>query len=166
MSEQLEEEKYTDVGEIVPKANGATLVDPRQEICWKYYVESFVAGNPNISSSAVKAGFGEAYALKIGQMKWFKDKVKKLKRSNLLTLAERNLEDILNMSYTTRKMKDGEMYEEIDTDVLRIVLDTSKTVVKSLGKDEGYSERSEVTGKGGDPIVFMPAELLTKHKLN
>jgi hypothetical protein len=162
--------KYNDLGELVPvapksKGGSGHQVDYRQQICWDYYVESVTNGQPNILQSAVRAGYSPTSAADISKSKWFKDRKKKFKRSTMLSQAEKNLTNILKMPYMVQKMKNGEPYMEVDTDVLRIVVDVSKAVVKSLGKDEGYSERSEVTGKGGEPIVFMPPALGAKYGL-
>lgn len=137
-----------------------------QQKCWDFYVQSVIAGEPNAKESARKAGYSENVAGNITTKKWFKDRKKKLDRMGMLSDAEQNLKKLLNTPYLVQKQRNGEQILEIDTDIARLVLDVSKTIVKSLGKDEGYSERSEVTGKGGDPIVFMPAELLAKYKLN
>ncbi len=68
--------------------------------------------------------------------------------------AERNISRILNMGYTRMKLieagkdEDGkpimQQSEEIDKDVLKIVADMSKTIVTTLGKDLGYSTKTEV----------------------
>jgi len=137
----------------------------RQDKFWEYYIEGLANNTPSFKEAGMKAGFTEAYCTMISQQKWFKDKIKKINRLGMLSIAEKNLEDILKMPYTKKVRKNGVDVIEVDTDILRLVLDTTKTVVKSLGKDEGYSERSEVTGKGGEPVVFMPAELLEKHNL-
>jgi hypothetical protein len=173
-SEQDSEEeptKYNDLGELVPvktpaRSGGGFHVDSRQQVCWDYYVETVMVGQPNIYQSALKAGYTESSAECVHKAKWFKDRKKKFKRSTMLSQAEKNLLNILKMPYMVQKQKNGEPYMEVDTDVLRIIVDVSKAVVKSLGKDEGYSDRSEVTGKGGEPIVFMPPALLDKYKLD
>jgi hypothetical protein len=161
---QLDPLKFNELGELI-STNHDNKIDPRQQLCWDYYVESVMNGSPNIYKSALRAGYTEASSQGIANTKWFKDKKKRFKRNGMLTMAEKNLEKIMKMPYMVKKMVKGEEVMEVDTDVLRIIVDVSKSIVKSLGKDEGYSERSEVTGKGGDPIIFMPAELLAKHNL-
>lgn len=55
------------------------------------------------------------------------------------------------MKYSKMKIIDGEETEVIDKDVLRVVADMSKLLVTTLGKDVGYSSKTEITGKvGGD----------------
>lgn len=157
-----EEQKFSDSGELI---TSTPIIDPRQQGTWNHYMATVIAGSPNARAAAVKAGYSENYAEHITVQKWFIDRKNKLKRSDMLSLAEKNLKDVLKLPYTKKRMEKKVEVLEIDTDVLRIIIDVSKATVKALGKDEGWSERSEVTGKGGDPIVFMPAELLDKHKL-
>ncbi len=157
-------EKFNDSGDLV--ILGELSDTELKEKCWTYYVQSVIAGKGNIYESALKAGYAESSADRVATQKWFKDRKKKLDRVGLLSDAENNLKKLLNTPYIVTKQKNGEKYEEVDAELARLVLDVSKTIVKSLGKDEGYSERSEVTGKGGEPIVFMPAELLNKYNLD
>ena len=56
--------------------------------------------------------------------------------------------------------KDG----NIKADVLRVQADMAKHIQKTLGKDEGYSERIENIGNGNN-IVFMPPELINRFNL-
>lgn len=162
--ENLTEGSFTDSGDLV--ILGEVSDTKLKEDCWTYYVRSVIDGKPNIKESAMKAGYTEYSADKVCTQKWFKDRKKKLDRVGLLSDAENNLKKLLNTPFIVTKIKNGEKYQEVDPELARLVLDVSKTIVKSLGKDEGYSERSEVTGKGGEPIVFMPAELLNKYSLD
>jgi len=163
METTTEQEKI--VSPFTPTPSKTEVNKARQDLFWEFYATTVLEGVPNITQSAIKAGFTEDFAERVGQQKWFKEKFKKVFRDDMLSKAEKNLKEILSLPYLIKKKKDGEEYYEVDTDILKLVLDTSKTIVKSLGKDEGYSERSEVTGKGGEPVVFMPIELLDKHKL-
>ncbi len=157
-------EKFNDTGDLVilGELNDTDL----QQKCWDFYVQTVIAGDPNAYQSALKAGYTEETAKKTTSWKWFKDRKKKLDRMGMLSDAEQNLKKLLNTPFIVQKQKNGVKILELDTEIARLVLDVSKTIVKSLGKDEGYSERSEVTGKGGEPIVFMPAELLKKYDLD
>lgn len=162
--EETKKESFNPEGDLVILAE---IEDTeKQQKCWDFYVQSVIAGSPNATESARKAGLSESYSLSITTRKWFKDRKKKLDRLGMLSDAEKNLKDLLNTPYIVTKQKNGEKFQEIDTELARLVLDVSKTIVKSLGKDEGYSERSEVTGKGGEPIVFMPNELISKYALD
>ncbi len=164
LPEKVADGKFNDTGDLV--ILGDVTDTDKQQKCWDFYVQTVIMGAPNAYQSALKAGYTEETANRVSTWKWFKDRKKKLDRIGLLVDAERNLHKLLNTPYIVTKVKNGEKYQEVDPELARLVLDVSKTIVKSLGKDEGYSERSEVTGKGGEPIVFMPAELLKKYDLD
>ena len=127
-----------------PKANpnGANqyLLDPRQKECWDLYVNPKSKTFGNATQSAIKAGYEPDYADQITTAEWFKGKIRRL---NLLDKAERNLDKILDLPLE---------------DKANIVLDASKFIAKTLGKDEGYSDRSELTGKDGKDISLLSEE--------
>ena len=121
--------------------------DPRQEICWEAYVKSVKLGAPNARQAAREAGYSENTAINIGNMAWFKEKKDKLRRSKMMSKAERNLSRILDLDYSKMKlMDDGSEEQVVDKDVLRVVADVSKTIVTTLGKDLGYSTKTEIKG--------------------
>ena len=146
----LEEVVYTQdkkTGKFNVKAVESEF-DPRREIFWKYYLSTVKAGRPNKKASAIAAGFSEGTAMTIGNTQWFQAKLKKLKRSRMLSKAEQNISNILSLNYSQMKvLDDGTEVQEIDKDVLRVVADMSKTIATTLGKDEGYSMKTEVSGK-------------------
>jgi hypothetical protein len=135
-----------------------TLFDVRQKTCWDLYVDPKSETFGNAYRSAMKAGYSESYSATITTMSFFLEKVR---RMNLLSKAEKALDKTLN--YGTDYKIDG--VEKVDKELLRIQTDVAKHITKTLGKDEGYAERSEVTGKNGSAIVFMPAELIEKFNL-
>lgn len=157
------EDKFNDAGDLVILADEHDT--DLQQRMWDFYVQSVIAGVPRIKESGVRAGYTEESAEKIGTQKWFKDRKKKLDRMGMLSDAEQNLKKLLNTNFIVQKTVKGEKVLEFDPEIARIVYSVSDKVTKALGKDEGWSERSEVTGKGGEPIVFMPAELLKKYDL-
>ena len=124
-----------------PKANpnGANqyLLDPRQKECWDLYVNPKSKTFGNATQSAIKVGYEPDYADQITTAEWFKGKIRRL---NLLDKAERNLDKIMDLPLE---------------DKANVVLDASKFVAKTLGKDEGYSDRSELTGKDGKDITLL-----------
>lgn len=125
--------------------------DVRSIQCWENYVEGLMQGRPNAYKAAVDAGYSPKTAININRFGWFKKKKEKLLRSTMMTKAEENLSKIINMKYSKMKIIDGEETEVIDKDVLRVVADMSKLLVTTLGKDVGYSSKTEITGKvGGD----------------
>ena len=64
----------------------------------------------------------------------------------MLSKAERNLDKMLDMDVTDEKVK---------PQLLSIKADVSKMVAKTLGKNDGYSERTEHTGKDGEKLVTI-----------
>ncbi len=144
---------------ITTNPNGAngTTSDPREQVMWDIYVAKLTKGYENAYESAIEAGYEESSASKITVRSWFVERKDKLRRKGMLSKAERNLDKGLDESYYD---KDG----NVRTDVMRIVMDVSKTVATTLGKDDGYSSRTEQTGKGGKdlPINTILVEFLDK----
>ncbi len=128
-------------------------LDPRQRLMWNYYIDQTSETFSNAKRSAIKAGFSEYYSNSITNQAWYKDKKR---RMHLLSKAEKVLNKILKMNTEDEKGKPK-------ADVLRVQADMAKHVTKTLGKDEGYSEKTEVTG--GSNIVFLPVELINKFNL-
>jgi phage terminase small subunit len=116
------------------------LIDPRQKVAWDSYINPKSKTFGNATQSAIEAGYGKSYAEHIGKKEWWCGKMRKL---NLLGKGEEVLEEMLNMAADGAAMK-------------RIKLDTAKFVLEHLGKDMGYSRRSELTGKDGGPIQISP----------
>ncbi len=82
------------------------------------------------------------------------DKVEGWKRDRKLMLAEKNIEEILQMgTMNTLTRSNGEVYDATDTGILRVKADISKFVAETLGKNN-YAKRSELTGKNGDPVAI------------
>lgn len=130
-------------------------LDPRQKLCWNYYMDQTNDTFSNAYRSAVKAGFSHYYARTISTRPWFRDK---MRRGHLLTKSEKVTDAILELEATDENGK-------VKADVLRVKADVAKHIQKTLGKDDGYSERTEVAGGGGN-IIFLPQELITKFSLS
>lgn len=131
------------------------ILDIRQHKMWGFYINPKSETYGNAYKSSLKAGYTESSALTITNAQWFKIKMRRL---NLLSRAEKVLKKTLDMDTMGDNGKE-------QADLLRVQNDAAKFVAKTLGKDEGYSERTEVTGKDGENIVFMPVELLQKYNL-
>lgn len=132
------------------------ILDLRKATCWKYYTDPKSDTFGNGRGSALKAGYAPSYANVITTEPWFKHKLLKL---NLVSKAEKALDKALDM-----ETANAEGFEQAD--LMRVQTDVAKFIAKTLGKDEGYSERTELTGKNGEAIVFMPAELMDKYGLS
>lgn len=130
----------------VTNPNGAnnTTSDPREQKTWDFYVESITKGQVNGYESAIKAGYSEDHARNITMQGWFKERLSKLKRKEMYSKAERNLDKVLDVKYENDEGK-------ILPEVMRIVVDVSKTVVTTLGKDD-YSTRQEIGGLNGKDL--------------
>lgn len=129
-------------------------LDPRQRLCWNNYVDQTSPTFSNGYRSALAAGFSESYSHMIREQEWFKDR---MRRTHLLGKAEKVMNKILDL-------KSEDAQGQVKADILRVQSDTAKHITKTLGKDEGYSERTENVGGGGN-IVFLPQELINKFNL-
>jgi hypothetical protein len=117
-------------------ANGTTS-DPREQIMWDNYVKSIAEGKENAYKSAIDAGYEESNAKNITMREWFKERLRKLKRKEMLSKAERNLDEMLDLDTYDEKGKNNPQ-------LLNIKKDVSVTIAKTLGKDDGYSEKKEI----------------------
>jgi phage terminase small subunit len=119
--------------------------DEREQKCWDFYVESIVNGTENAYASAVKAGYSEDHSRNITIQGWFNERKQKLKRKEMLSKAEKVLQKTLD--YLTEDQEG-----KVKVDLLRVQTDVAKHVTGTLGKDEGYSTRTEQTGKDGEKL--------------
>jgi hypothetical protein len=110
-------------------------LSPQQGLFIQYYLNPKSGTFSNATQSALKAGYSQEYANNItSQMpEWLSDMLGK--RDRLILKAEKNLENLLD-----------------ETDV-RVKADMTKFTLSRLKKEE-YSDRSEVTGKGGETLTI------------
>lgn len=148
------EETVLDSKGVVGFRNGARVEDAaRRQLCWDLYMKSIRRGSPNAYKAALAAGYSNATSMNIGNLEWFKKKKEKIFRSKLMSNAERNIARVINMKYSKMKiLDDGTEEEVIDKDLMKVVLDMSKLVVTTLGKDKGYSTKTEIVGNVGGEI--------------
>lgn len=134
---------------IVTNPNGAngTTSDPREQVMWDIYTTNLAKGIDNAHKAALEAGYSEDHSRNITLQGWFKGRKDKLRRKDMLSKAERNLDKVLDF-----EMVDDE--GKVNTPVATLVTSVSTTIVKSLGKDDGYSERKEVTGANGEKLTI------------
>ncbi len=126
-------------------ANGTTS-DPREQVMWDIYVSKMANGKENAYESAIEAGYSEDHSRNITIQGWFKERKDKLRRKEMLSKAERNLNKVLDFDMVDEEGK-------VNTSVASLVTTVSTTVVKTLGK-EAYSERQEHTGADGKDIII------------
>lgn len=136
---------------MISNPNGANQynLDPRQKLCWESYINPRSETFGNATQSALKAGYEENYARTITVTEWF---VVKVRRLNLLGKAEKVLEEMIDMNTLTVVEVNGEQIIKNDPALSKIKQDTAKFIAERVGKDEGYSTRSELTGANGDQV--------------
>lgn len=131
--------------------NGANqyVLDPRQKLCWELYTNPKSETFGNAYQSAQKAGYEESTASQITTETWF---LEKLRRLNLLSKAERVLDETLEMS-------DIEITEEglqkRNPALTKIKQDTAKFLAERIGKNEGYSTKTEIEGNALSPVQIV-----------
>lgn len=136
--------KYIQMAESNPNGSNQYQLDPRQKLCWELYINPDSATFSNALQSALKAGYEQSYSEQITTRPWFLEKVRS---SNMVSKAEKVLEKTLN--YETEDAEGN-----VKVDLLRVQTGVATTIVTTLGKDKGYSTRSEFTGKDGGAIII------------
>ena len=131
------------------------IFDIRQQRFFESYLNPKSKFYGNAYKSALEAGYKETYAHSITTRRFFMEKMRRL---SFLPKAEKVIDKTLSMDTTGLDGRE-------QADLLRIQNDTAKFIAKTLGKDEGYSERSELSGAGGQPLVFIPQELMDRYGL-
>lgn len=130
------------MAETNPNGANQYQLDPRQKLCWEFYVNPNSETFGNGLKSAIKAGYEEGTANQITVAAWFRDK---LRRFNMLEKAEKVLDKTLEMKSTNDE-------GVVQVDLLRVQTDVAKHLTKTLGK-EHYSERTELTGPEGKDLI-------------
>lgn len=126
------------------------VLDPRQKLCWDLYVNPKSKYFGNAYQAAQYVGYEESYAATITTQDWFKEKVRRL---NMLSKSEKVLDEMLEMTVEQVKVVGESEVVVVDPSLVKIKQDTAKFLAERLGKDEGYSTRSELTGKDGADLI-------------
>ena len=134
-----------------PYGSNQYMLDPRQKLCWDSYINPKSETFGNATQSAVKAGYEYDYADQITTVDWFKGKLRKL---NMLDKAEKVLDEMLDLEVISVKQEEGEQVVRVDPSLVKIKQDTAKFVAERLGKEEGFSARTEHTGKDGESLTI------------
>ena len=125
-----------------PEGYNQYMINPKQDLFLSYYLDPKSETWSNAYQSALRAGYSDEYAKNMtGQMPdWLSENIKD---SSLLQTALNNLNEFLNTT---------------DERAQNLRWDATKTVLKGLAKNK-FSERTELTGKGGSDlkIVFDPS---------
>lgn len=146
----MEEVYISRAGNIVtnPKDRAVSRVDhERRQLCWDLYIKSIKNGSPSARNAALEAGFAPNTAQNIKSLPWFKKKLATLRQSKMMSNAEANVSRALRVQWSKMKtLEDGSEVEEIDKDLFKTVVDTSWRVLETLGKDRGYTKKTEIDG--------------------
>jgi hypothetical protein len=136
--------------EVVPNPNGAGRYtsDPREQICWDFYIEALTGGIDNAHAAALKAGYTESTAITVTSRTWWQERKARLRRKDMLSKAERNLDKVLDLEVE----ETSEAGTKINPALLKIKTDVSVTIAKTLG-NKHYSEKTETKHTGEVAIV-------------
>lgn len=127
--------------------------DEREQRCWDLYVESIAKGIPNAKKAALAVGYSEPHADNITLQGWFLGRMEKLKRRELFSKSERKLEETLDYKPVDQEGK-------IDVGLLRVQTDVAKHITLTIGKEEGYTTKTET--EIGGAIAESIADAVTK----
>ncbi len=142
--------------------NGANQyqLDPRQKLCWDFYIDPTSETFSSALASALKAGYTQGTANQITTEHWFIERVRTM---NMLEKAEKVLNDMLEIDveepvtamFGVVKDKEGNDLMKRNPNFVRIKQDTAKFVAERVGKTK-YSVKSEVdhTSKGEKILGF------------
>ena len=114
--------------------------DPRQSLFLEAYLDPKSKTFSNAYQSALTAGYEDEYAKTIlsQDLDWLSEN---LKNNSLLKKAEKRLEQLMDFEPVDEEGK-------IDNSLLANQMKGINLIAKGIGK-ETYSERQELTGKGG-----------------
>ncbi len=135
---------------------------PRQIEFLRFYNDPNSETFGNAKQSALKAGYSEEYSSNLtGQFpEWLSENISRRKR--LLEKAEKNLEEALDMDSAVIANKEGTLIEANNIDIVKVKVDVSKHITKTLGSKHGYSEKTEVEHSGSISL----SDLFNKSKEN
>lgn len=127
---------------------GKKNLDDRQMKFLEYYLNPKSETYTNALQSALKAGFAQEYAESITckMPEWLAEAVG---RNERLIKAEKVFDECLELDAGK------------DSGLLKIKQDTAKFLAETIGKDKGYSKRSELTGKDGKDLPNPVFNVLT-----
>ena len=120
--------------------------DPRQVIFLKNYLDPKSDKFANSYQSAIGAGYEHEYAKTIlsKDLDWLAESVRD---EQMISLAENNLRKGMNEDYKTD--------DKVDSAVMRTVMDVSKFVAQTLGKNKFSSKGEDAANKIADKILGM-----------
>ena len=116
---------------------------PKQKLFLSFFLNPQSDSFSNAYQSALRAGYSENTAKTITstQREWLTEKVS---------------DELMVNKATVR------LHKAIESNDDKLAIDVSKFVVSRLNKKK-WSERSEITGDGGKPIIAISSELASKY---
>ena len=128
-------------------------LSPQQQEFLKNYLNPKSKTWGNALQSAIDAGYTEEYAKVMisRDLDWLSEYVKK---NNLVIKAEKNMEMAL----------DG-LLDDPEKGKKELQYKASEFILKTQGKDLGYTERTELTGKDGEKLIENTLTQEEKDKL-
>lgn len=124
-------------------------LDPRQKLCWEYYTNPKSETFGNAMQSAIKAGYTEGTANTITVNDWF---IGRLWRLNATFTGEKKIKELMELSILDPDSS------KVDVGIARIQADLAKYLTSTQGKNEGYSNRTELTGAEGEKLFEVKEE--------
>jgi hypothetical protein len=146
------EEKPREGAKTNPYNANQYQLDPRQKLCWDNYTNPKSETFGNATQSAIKAGYTDGTADTITTTEWF---IGRLWRLNATSTGEKKMKQLLELDLYDHENK-------VDVGIARIQADLAKFLTSTQGKNEGYSTRTEQTGKDGESISLGVVMLPTK----
>jgi phage terminase small subunit len=114
--------------------------NPSQEYCWSLYINPESETFGNAYQSAIKAGYTDNTATIITSSNWFKEKLRRLNRSDR---AVKNLEEVI-------ELKKEEMLDEkgmLRTDLLKHRSEVSTKILEVTDDEWNIKKKIDVTSK-------------------
>ena len=127
--------------------------NPKQQLFEEYFTNPESETFGVNSASMVKAGFAKSYAENITVLRpdWYIRVLGKYRNKRMVDKSIKNLEEVQGISIL-RKSSDGEMYPDKGLIDSRTKVDTF--ITERLGKDDGWSTRTEMTGADGKELTI------------
>ena len=113
--------------------------NPQKKLFWDFYLNPECEAFGDVTRCALLAGWTDSGAKDVKHQRWFKNHVRRIEMADE---AERVLGDMLKISTSAIKTKDGEEYTATEPALVKIKQDTAKFITSTLLKDT-YSTKSE-----------------------
>lgn len=136
------------------------ISDPRQALFISYYLNPDSETFSNFYQSALRAGYSEGHAKKMGSVMpdWLKEKQEQIKDDEMIELAEKNLKEGMEVDYMQPvisafgfiKDEKGNLVKKVNTALFRERQATSKFVAERLNKEKYGQAKIKVNENEND----------------